>query len=471
MKIAPFLVLSLLVSIPVAAQKTEMQKLMDEKVEKVVFELSRARVANRNAADQEFDVRRRAELFALVLAVKNYRKVAVAETEEARLDKQVGGGDSNAGGTSLVSRGSIPSIVGLAVENGALTQTTSGTTITFRGNPVGLIKALGKAGFVESYDRDDTATQFLRRMSFGISFDTDRGAQPGTFTADQQQLSSYSFRYDILNHRDPRHKSYKSKWDDLAAKEGVAVASALGKVFDRLSADKIFDDWMKSAKLAINASSDAEMETKVRTEIEKLSTLSLGSDAEELINSFIKSYSSYLQEHDQVLQAAANGSTITFEYLNQRELNAVDLSTFKVIGALTPQGKVNLTFNGSVTVLNKIPAGVAINRLRDFQLSGQADIPLGAGLKTGSFVLSFSGKYQKLQDDVMLPTGSTAPGTSGGIGVGQVKLTIPVAKGTGVKIPLSVTFSNRTELIQEREVRGNIRITLDLDSIFARFKP
>ncbi|HNH83997.1 MAG TPA: hypothetical protein PL157_16620, partial [Acidobacteriota bacterium] len=53
--------------------------------------------------------------------------------------------------------------------------------------------------------------------------------------------------------------------------------------------------------------------------------------------------------------------------------------------------------------------------------------------------------------------------------IGQVKLTIPV-KGSGVKIPISVTFANRTELIKEKEVRGNIGITFDLDSIFAKFK-
>ena len=58
----------------------------------------------------------------------------------------------------------------------------------------------------------------------------------------------------------------------------------------------------------------------------------------------------------------------------------------------------------------------------------------------------------------------------GDIGLGQVKLTIPI-KGTGVKIPLSITFSNRTEAIMEKEVRGNFGITFDLDTLFSKFKP
>jgi hypothetical protein len=49
----------------------------------------------------------------------------------------------------------------------------------------------------------------------------------------------------------------------------------------------------------------------------------------------------------------------------------------------------------------------------------------------------------------------------------QAKLTIPV-KGSGVRIPLSLTASNRTELIREKEVRANFGFTFDFDSIFAR---
>jgi hypothetical protein len=57
--------------------------------------------------------------------------------------------------------------------------------------------------------------------------------------------------------------------------------------------------------------------------------------------------------------------------------------------------------------------------------------------------------------------------TKGNIGLGQAKLTIPV-KGSGVQIPISLTWSNRTELILENDVRGNIGITFDLDKLFAK---
>ena len=62
------------------------------------------------------------------------------------------------------------------------------------------------------------------------------------------------------------------------------------------------------------------------------------------------------------------------------------------------------------------------------------------------------------------------PNTKGTTAVGQLKLTVPV-KGSGVRIPLSVTFANRTELITESVVRANVGLTYDLDVLFAKFHP
>ena len=65
--------------------------------------------------------------------------------------------------------------------------------------------------------------------------------------------------------------------------------------------------------------------------------------------------------------------------------------------------------------------------------------------------------------------GTVLPLTKGDIAAGQIKLIIPL-KDTGIKIPFSITFANRTELIREKEVRGNFGFTFDLDTLFAKFK-
>jgi hypothetical protein len=101
----------------------------------------------------------------------------ILEAEEARTDKQVGGGPANNGTTSLAVKGGVPSAFGWAVENGAAVASTSGTTITFRVNPVGAIQALSNQGYITGYreDENDPLRRFLRKTSLGLSFDANRG--------------------------------------------------------------------------------------------------------------------------------------------------------------------------------------------------------------------------------------------------------------------------------------------------------
>ncbi len=58
----------------------------------------------------------------------------------------------------------------------------------------------------------------------------------------------------------------------------------------------------------------------------------------------------------------------------------------------------------------------------------------------------------------------------GDIATGQIKVIIPV-NNSGFKIPISVSFANRTELVKEKEVRGNFGFTFDFDPLFAKFNP
>jgi hypothetical protein len=424
---------------------------------------------------------RNAGLFALAVALRKQAGIFVMTAEDVRVDKQVGGSDSNAGSTSLVSKGSVPSILGYAVENGALTREISGTTITFRGNPVGIVKALSTAGFIGSYQNADAGARFLRRLSFALSFDTSRG-QPSdntsgsnVFTGDRQQLSSYSLRFDILNHRDPRDKQYTGAWHQLIAKDVTALSEALLQLDNALDADDAFKAWYASANAKVMAASASgasvkDVETLIRSELDKLASLTLSPEVDTLAEAYAKSYKAFLLGRENLLALVAKGPIVTFEYTNVRRVEAVDISNFKLIaeGAFF-HGHVDLTANASFTILNKVPSGTGLDRVQDVDLSGQFDAPLGDIPKIGSIVLSFAGKYKHMMQDTMMANGMMAD-TNGDIGVGQVKLTIPV-KGTGVRIPLSFTFANRTEFVKEKLVRGNIGITFDLDSIFARFKP
>jgi hypothetical protein len=82
---------------------------------------------------------------------------------------------------------------------------------------------------------------------------------------------------------------------------------------------------------------------------------------------------------------------------------------------------------------------------------------------------------------IQISPGNLTPGTSiplpgsatvllaekGHIGIVQAKATFSV-KGSPVKIPIALTWANRTELIKANEVRGNVGILLDMDSPFLK---
>lgn len=397
----------------------------------------------------------------------------VRAAEDVRVDEQVGSEPANSGSTSLVSKGSVPSILGFAVDNGALTKTTSGTTITFRGNPVGIVQAFQKQGFIESYCKKQACpeTSFLRKFSFAFSFDANRGTTQGTFTGDLQQLASYSVRYDILNRRDSRDVVYRDSWARLIQQKSQPLLNLEVRLAAYLSKDPLFQSWLKLAQDRVINAKSGDATKVIEEEVLKLQSLEQQAPLKRFLDQYSAGWSAYLNDRNALLEEVNKGMIFTFEYTGLRQVKAPNLSNFKLVaeGALY-KGKVNLTSNVSLTILNSVGINSKSKKLNDIQFSGQIDVPLGQVQRISSFIFSMSGMYKRMMNNAMTSTGTEMMNTKGDIAVGQLKLTIP-AKGTGVKIPISLTIANRTELIKEREVRGNIGVTFDMDSIFAKLKP
>ncbi|MDT4968105.1 MAG: hypothetical protein QOJ64_2842 [Acidobacteriota bacterium] len=442
------------------------------KVEQLVSNVAAAgtATAKRNAADLWG---LNADVVMLAMATRPSGKL-IGDIQDIRVDKQIGGGSSNAGSTSLVSKGAGPAILGFAVENGALTQSVSKTIVTYRGNLVGTIEALRNKGFIAAFRDDSPGTKFLRKLSYSFSFDTSQGNLPGTFTANSQQLTGYSFRYEFLNDRDPRGRKYQQRWKDLADKDFQPVLNAIGAVAQDDPAG-LLNAWSDKAAAAIAAKGTRE---EIRKEIlrqldEELPTLDQLTPAQQqAVTQFQAQYEKFLTNRKTLRDVISKGALVTLEFTENRRAGMVDISNFKVIaeGDLlnlfgVGSGRTELTYNGSMTFFNSQP-GPGMKRLRDFDHSLQLDFPFIVP-NFGSFNLSFAGQYKRMMEDEKM--GTTVMNTKGDIAVGQLKFTFPV-KG-GFKIPLSVTFANRTEFVKEKEVRGNIGFTFDLDSLFARFKP
>jgi hypothetical protein len=418
----------------------------------------------------------------------------ITAAQEQRVDQQVGAGPSSSGTTSLVTKGGVPYLLGLATENGAATQSQSGTTITFRANPAGVINAFARKGFITGYREDDNDPfmKFLRKTSLGFTFDTSRGAQPGVFTGDKQQLSAFSARFEFVNERNPLLAKYQRDWERLNATAGIDLANQTWKSTKAMitfevapGQDWVFSDpalqaWLDQTNQRLGAIPNAMELTPRANAIAKvleeqydvLPVKLLKPETVTSVTEFGTKLLEFQSERQKLLDKIAKGKIFTLEYTNNRGVNAPDTSNVNFIAATGTGSRIDLTANGSFTFFNKLPVASittpTAGRVRDFQFAGQLTKPFTIG--DGQFDFWFSGRYERLLADASTQAGTTMPATKGDIAVGQLGINIPI-KSLGIKFPISVTFANRTELIKEKEVRGNIGFTMNWDTLFSKLKP
>ncbi|HEY5885669.1 MAG TPA: hypothetical protein VIT88_13335 [Pyrinomonadaceae bacterium] len=418
----------------------------------------------------------------------------VTTAQEQRVDQQIGAEPTTGGGTSLISKGGIPYLFGLAVENGAATQSQKDTNLTFRFNPGGVLNLFREKGFITGFQGypDDPFQKFLQKTSIGLTYDTDRGDTTGVFTGTRQQLAAVSARIEFLNERDPRHKKYEAEWERFVADQAVKLSDEVWNTtivtvdFGDAKTHKAFRDpalqaWLiklnESLAAVARTSGDATSINAVakllRERSDVLPVERVSDETVKALTSFAKQDKQYTDAKNRLLDKIARGKLFTLDYINKREINASDTSTFNFIAATGTGARVDLTANGSFTFFHKRSSAVALTsarpgRVRDFQFAGQVTVPFKVG--DSQFDLWFSGRYERLLEDAETLAGTTIPGTKGDIAVGQFGLNLPVP-GLGMKFPVSFTFANRTELVKEKEIRGNFGFTFNWDTLFSKLKP
>ena len=458
---------------PAAAQQGGEVLNLGRELRRSARNIRQARAADPNSGLAGFFYANNIDLIIAALIPQKATSEAVAEAENARTDKQVEGNEAQSGTTSLVSKGGIPAVLGFATASGALTRSVSGNTITFQLNPVGLISALAQRGFISSYQNETAFERQLRNFALGFSFDAGRGDAGGVFTGSGQQLSGLSVRYNIVNRRDPRDRKHQDSFVALARNQGVPIARGtldfLNATFNSTDQSEALEKWVSETDAAVRAAASEDLERVLEAQIRKL-PIPDSRKVNSILDSLAKSLAGFENARGRLLEQVASGLVMTVEYNLERRGDQPDLSNIRFIAEKGPyDGKIDLTFNSSVSFFHSRPGGPNANRLRDFRFAGQIDVPLRETRWTGKPLLSFAGRYQRLLEDETLPNGGILS-AKGDIAVGQLKLTIPV-RGTAFKIPLSLSFSNRTELLDEKEVRGNFGFTFDLDSVFAKFNP
>jgi hypothetical protein len=458
-------------------------------------------------ADAQFRLTRALTLDPLVLAeyladpgteaVRSF----LSEAEQQRFDKQIGGGAGGSGTTSLISKGSVPQLLGLAVEDGAATEETSGTTLTFRANPTGIVKALVKHDYLLSgptellpggeIKESDLWYRILNKASASVSFDTSQGSGAGTFTGNRSQLTAYSGHYDILNHRDPRDKANQPLWSQLRTGAGVALAGSVQAFSDALAKMDGYEDWVKETSRQIVAAASADVPAIYTQRAEALRALvnqhpEIGAI---ITRQVIPSANAYADSRRDLLKQVKKSLTLAFDYTNTRQIVTLggtssemlalppgitnglpDLGNFLFTASGHFIGPSEITANLSGTRFNGRPAGPGVGRWRDVQFGVQIDTPLPRITGVGKPTLTFSGLILDLLEQPLgaeVLVNGVAESRVGTLGFAQAKMDFPLGS-SGLHLPISITYASRTELILEKDVRGNIGITYDLDKLFAK---
>lgn len=412
------------------------------------------------------------------------------KVEDSRLDKQVGADSTSSGTTSLAVKGGVPAFLNWAVENGAASSTSSGTTTTFRINPVGFVEAItGQAPVtIEPAYTPNSFFAHLKRTSIGLSFDISRGATPNVFTGNKQQLSAISFRYELLNRRNGYKEALKKFFDSTLVDTYADAQIKTTNDFLFTKQDKDGNIKLKSTSAqdwyaALNKKLEdksitptfsqksmdeqlVEVETEIKAALNIFPVNEVTTDKEFIkgLTDYVTTAQAYVAETDKLLKAARRGTVFTFEYTNNREIKTSDTSNLRLIYERNTFFDMDLTLNASLSFFHKKPISTDVKRLKDFNFALQLDKPFSfTGKGDKNALLTFAGKYQRLDGDAVALDGTVLPNTKGDIAVGQIKLMIPIYKG--IRFPVSATFANRTELVREKEVRGNFGLTFDIDTL------
>lgn len=447
----------------------------------------------------------------------------LADIEAEKSDKQVGSDSKNTGTTNLATGARIPVLFNMAIENGLATSSTQGTTVNFRFNPVGVIQRLNSntSVFESTPEEEVPWMRALRRTAFGLSYDTARGVKIPGFTGSREQLSGLSFSYALVNPRDPNGEVVRQLTNDFNSTFLTAYQDKTGELSPKIYGDsevkkflktmhetianadkkdkgpgKIADDAKENVKKAYGLNEgDEGYKEKMRVEKAKIiydtirelfvnapEAMSKNLTLTTALTEFNRSLLAYEKASKEFRRRLLREKLMTFDYNYIRTFAANDVSNLKFIYEKGWATGMDFIFNSSFSMFHapliKVPTTAALaaattkqRRFRDFSFTSELDVPLrGLSRTLGDSTLSLGLKWQRLlTDSIVLFDGTEIANLKGNLFLGQAKVRVPIS--AEFSLPLSFTYSNRPELVREKQSRGNIGFTFDLSQLLERFNP
>ena len=418
------------------------------------------------------------------------RRALEERLEFRRTDLQAGASGGASGSTSSILNPLLPAVFGVSFENGAITRTVSGNTITFRANPAGIFCASSEDGAAVARRSEESCKTFWKRFGVTASFDTSRGAKSPALDSLQtinNQFTELSVRGEIFNFRtltgEQFDRHFKGQFgteaqklvNTMALTVGPAVAAfgeSLAPKLTELLASGAYKNANEAGKIAqVKSIVDAEAVSKIPP-----------TDLRRLYDDWVRALAAFRKQQNAVL----NAPMLTAEYSYQQP----DLATAATATPIVPAGirppnlhtarlifaqgigdkRLDLIANMSASWFDEVRAGMP-DSFRDFRAGAQLTVRLREVPSYGAPSLNFGFLYTYLHQQPLglgiVAFNEAQIKEKGHIGLFQAKLEFPVGKNA-VRIPISFTASNRTELIKESEVRGQIGISFNLDQLFAQ---
>ena len=439
--------------------------------------------------------------FAEMIAAGGGLAAELAELDARRLNKMLANAPGT-NGTALLSKAVAPAVLAAAVEYGSILQQTSGTTTTLRGNLLGTGRLLfGSQQFpICPIDGNcSSLAQALRAISGTVAFETVKTpttttpvAAGGTVTTaqllgDDYRVTSWGVRLDLNSKDDLQSPELTKKWlevhQNLQSSPSVKLLSQAGvDVVQQFVKLPSYGEWRNVTLSKLQAAPDERamrevLETQLTELVGTMSESDLGFGAS--LAALVRANVQFVDTRDALLRELQT-NRFTLEYTNSRPLDTPSTSNVRLIYSHQPTaGPSIFTINLAATMYDTKPDVPDASRFRDMQFAGQVDRPLGTFGSLGNGILSLAGYYQWMKEDavVKLGPGNVAPntsipladdaasvlGTKGHIGVAQLRFSLSLNRV--VRVPLSVTWASRRELIKEEDVRGQIGLTLDLDQV------
>jgi hypothetical protein len=440
---------------------------------------------------------------------------------------QSGSSSGTGGSTSVTAKGLSSKLLSIASEYGALTESINSQTTTVQGSLAGVPLALESKGVMVDCSTKILAitpcvhhglVDSLSRISYSISFNSATASTSLTGSAtstptgtsqavtvtgndrsvtalsakailiqgkpDQTTLSKASSavdgasisasiaatKNDITNNTDPRPAGPYGAWLD-------ASASKLWNAFRQDPSGKA----AVAAWEAIGTNMVVAMGVPIDVSGQTAASSPLIIDA----SKFAVEYGEYIGEEESASDAMVVTPVLSLEYDDNRPVSQPSNSVVRAIYQKTWK-PLSLTVNGAVSFYNHAQIGVpGTETLRDIQFASELAHQFSVNTSaTGDIKLTLSGafydQYQTSPAILNVTPGSPVDGVTfsglassasqiyaekGNLALGQIKLS--VGGGSSVTVPLSMTFSNRTELITKPTWKAQIGVSYDFDSLFS----